>query len=110
MAQTSERGFASHSAFMKFSPPKRSSALTTPMRAPPAMNPLAMRVPFSPRSLASSLLSPLSSLLSLVTYQLTAPPTSRGILSSKGMNIPSAKGSAGTFMRVRITAIAAPIA
>ena len=86
-------------------PAKRISALTTPISAPPAMKPDAMRVPFSPRSLFAS-----ASFERVVTNQFTAPPTRSGMLSCMGMNIPSANGSAGILQNVRITAIAAPMA
>ena len=79
-------------------------ALTTPIRAPPAMNPDASNVPFSPRALLTA-----SSLLREVTYQLMAPPTSNGRFSSNGMNIPSAKARAGTLQNVSTNASAAPM-
>ena len=77
----------------------------TPIKAPPAMKPEAMRLPFSPRFLLM-----VSSLLRVVTYQLTAPPITKGTLSSRGMNIPKAKARAGTLHSVRMIAIAAPMA
>ena len=79
-------------------------ALTTPMSAPPAMNPEAMSVPFSTRASLRAL-----SLLRLPTNHETAPPMSIGMLRSSGMNIPSANGSAGTLKNVRMRAITAPI-
>ena len=75
------------------------------MSAPPAMNPDAKSVPLSPRALL------IASLFErVVTYQLIAPPTSSGIFSSKGMNIPRAKARAGTLQRSSTNAITAPIA
>ena len=103
-AQTCDKGLASHSALTRFMPPNRNRALTTPMSAPPAMNPLAMRVPFSPRSLFVS-----ASLERVVTYQFMAPPTSSGMLSSIGMNMPKAKASAGTLQIVSTIAMIAPM-
>ena len=80
--QTSDIGLTHQfSAMLASMPPNLSSALTTPIRAPPAIKPLAMSVPFSPRS--------------LFTYQLIAPPTNSGTFNSNGMNIPSAKANAG---------------
>ena len=99
-----DSGSASHWGLMASKPPKRSSALTTPISAPPAMNPLAMSVPRSPRSWFSFL-----SLERVVTNQFTAPPTSSGRFSSRGMNIPRAKGSAGIFAAVRAMAMRAPM-
>ena len=89
--QTSDIGFAHQlSAMLASMPPNFSRALTTPIKAPPAMKPLAMSVPFSPRSAFT-----LASLLREVTYQLMAPPTSSGTFSSNGINIPRAKARAG---------------
>ena len=103
---SSERGFAHHvSAMENSTPPNFSSALTTPMRAPPAIKPLAMSVPFSPRALFT-----LWSLLRVVTYQLTAPPTTNGTFSSRGINIPSANARAGILSHVSTMARAAPMA
>ena len=79
-------------------------ALTTPISAPPAMKPEAISVPFSWRAEFTA-----SSLLRLLTYQLMAPPTSRGRLRSRGMNMPRQKARAGTLNTVRRMAIAAPI-
>ena len=79
-------------------------ALTTPMRAPPAMKPEAMSVPFSVLSSFNAL-----SLLRLPTNHEIAPPTSIGMLRSIGMNIPRAKGRAGTLKNVRTRAMTAPI-
>ena len=79
-------------------------ALTTPMRAPPAMNPEAINVPFSVRAALSSL-----SLLRLPTYHETAPPMSIGMFRSIGMNIPRANGSAGILKNVSTRAITAPM-
>ena len=79
-------------------------ALTTPIRAPPAMKPEAMRVPFSWRALLTA-----ASLERVLTYQEIAPPTSSGRLRSMGMNMPRANGRAGTLNAVRISAIAAPM-
>ena len=83
---------------------KRSTALTTPIKAPPAMKPDAMSVPFS---LLASLIS--LSLLRVFTNQAMAPPTRRGRFKSIGMNIPNANGRAGNLQSVRMMAIAAPI-
>ena len=102
---TSERLFWSHSSLMKLRPPKRIKALTTPMSAPPAMKPEAMSVPFSPRSLLM-----FSSFVRVVTYQLIAPPTTSGMFSSIGMNMPSAKARAGTPQSVSTMARTAPMA
>ena len=74
-------------------------ALTTPIRAPPAMKPDAMRVPFSTLLLFTS-----SSLLRLLTNHCTAPPIIKGIFNCKGMNIPNAKASTGTPNRFSINA------
>ena len=81
-----------------------SRALTTPMRAPPAMNPEAMRVPLL--SLAS--LRALSFERVLTNHEM-APPTSSGRFRSIGMNIPSANARAGTFNNVSATASTAPM-
>jgi uncharacterized membrane protein YphA (DoxX/SURF4 family) len=83
---------------------KRRIALTTPISAPPAINPEAMSVPFSVRASLSSL-----SLLRLPTYHAIAPPTSIGVFKSIGMNMPSANGRAGTLKNVRRRAMTAPI-
>lgn len=64
---TSLIGLASHSSCTRLIPPKRMAALTTPINAPPAMNPDANRVPFSPRAALTA-----ASLLRVVTYQLMA--------------------------------------
>jgi len=85
-------------------PPNFISALTTPMRAPPAMKPLAMSVPFSPRALLTE-----ASFERVVTNQLMAPPTTSGTLSSKGMNMPKATASAGMCSRSRTMAMTAPM-
>ena len=42
------------------------------------------------------------------TYQLMAPPMTRGTFSSMGMNIPRAKARAGTLHSVSTTAMTAP--
>ena len=89
---TSLIGLESHSAFTRFIPPKRMAALITPINAPPAMKPEANSVPFSPRAALTAL-----SLLRVVTYQLIAPPTTSGMFSSSGMNMPNAKANAGTL-------------
>ena len=39
-----------HSSFIKLIPPKRKAALTTPIKAPPAIKPEASNVPFSKRA------------------------------------------------------------
>ena len=107
--QISDSGFASHcsiqSRLTRFTSKKRNNAETTPISAPPAMNPLAMSVPFSLRSRFTS-----AFLERVLTYQLTMPPTRSGIFSSSGMNIPRAKAMAGMPQNVSITAITAPIA
>ena len=84
-------------------PKKIIAALTTPMRAPPAMKPDAKRVPRSLRALLT-----FSSLLRLPTNQLMMAPTSSGALSYRGMNIPSEKGRAGTFNQLSSRARIAP--
>ena len=56
-----------HSSFIKLIPPKRKAALTTPIKAPPAIKPEASNVPFSKRAEFK-----LWSLLRLPTYQLIA--------------------------------------
>ena len=61
-----------HSSFIKLIPPKRKAALTTPIKAPPAIKPEASNVPFSKRAEFK-----LWSLLRLPTYQLMAPPVQR---------------------------------
>ena len=80
---------ASHSALAKLMPPNCMAALTTPIKAPPAMKPEARSVPRSPRRLFNS-----AEVEREVTYQLTAPPTMSGRLSCKGMNMPRAKARA----------------
>ena len=55
-------------------PAKRKAALTTPIKAPPAMNPEASKVPLFSRALFKS-----SSLLRVDTYQLISPPTTKGV-------------------------------
>ena len=62
-----------HSSFIKLIPPKRKAALTTPIKAPPAIKPEASNVPFSKRAEFK-----LWSLLRLPTYQLIAPPIKSG--------------------------------
>ena len=79
-------------------------ALTTPMSAPPAMNPDAISVPFSMRASFVAL-----SWLRVLTNHEMAPPTSIGMLRSRGMNMPSAKGSAGILKNVSTRAMRAPI-
>ena len=78
-------------------------ALITPIRAPPAINPEAIRVPLSRLALFTA-----SSLLRVDTNQLTNPPTNQGVFNSNGINIPKAKAKAGTPIMVRIKAKAAP--
>ena len=85
----------SPSGFSYLKPKKIIAALTTPMRAPPAMKPLANSVP---RSLRAALT--FSSLLRLPTNQLMMAPTSSGAFNCKGMNIPSEKGRAGTLSQL----------
>ena len=68
-----------HSSFIKLIPPKRKAALTTPIKAPPAIKPEASNVPFSKRAEFK-----LWSLLRLPTYQLIAPPIKSGVFRSKG--------------------------
>ena len=94
----------SHSSFTRFTPQKRIPALITPIKAPPAMNPEARRVPFSLRSEFIA-----SSLERVVTYQLIAPPTKSGIFNSNGINIPNANASAGIPQSVSTMARTAPI-
>ena len=78
--QISDKGFIHQSLAIDHStPPNFNKADTTPINAPPAMNPLAIRVPFSPRSLFT-----FSSLDRDVTYQFMAPPTQR---KGKGRNM-----------------------
>ena len=109
---TSLNGFVNHVAGTESpmsdnqisNPANFSNALTTPISAPPAIKPLAMSVPRSPRCLFTS-----ASLLREVTHQLIAPPTTSGTFSSKGMNIPNAKANAGTLHSVRIMANSAPM-
>ena len=86
---TSESGLASHDSLTGLNPPKRSRALTTPIKAPPAIKPEANSVPFSPRASLTAL-----SLERVVTYQFTAPPITNGTFSSRGINIPKAKANA----------------
>ena len=43
------------------------------------------------------------------TYQLTAPPTSRGRLRSSGMNMPRQNARAGIFRKLSTRAMTAPI-
>ena len=69
-----------------------------------AMNPEAMSVPFSWRASLTLL-----SLLRVLTNHEIAPPTNIGILRSNGINMPSAKASAGTFRKFRIMAMTAPM-
>ena len=80
-------------------------ALTTPIKAPPAMKPDAMRVPFSIRASLT-----VWSLLRVLTNHETAPPTRRGRLSSSGMNIPRQNARAGTPHQFKTRAITAPMA
>ena len=87
---------------MVSAPKKAIIALTTPINAPPAMKPEAMSVPRLLFALACS-----ASLWRL-TAHATKPPTTSGALSSIGINIPRAKGSAGSLIKVRIRAIRAP--
>ena len=79
-------------------------ALTTPMSAPPAMNPEAKNVPLSKRALFRAV-----SFERLPTYQLISPQMTKGVFSSNGMNIPKANAKAGTFSHVSRTARIAPI-
>ena len=63
---------------MKSAPKKRRAALTTPIKAPPAMKPEANKVPSSP----------LDSLMALsfvrdVTYHCIKPPTNNGMFRSR---------------------------
>ena len=86
-------------------PAKRMAALTTPIKAPPAMKPDASRVPFSRRTLFRAW-----SLLRLPTYQLMAPPISNGVFNSSGMNMPNANANAGILQKFRMMASTAPMA
>ena len=81
-----------------------SSALTTPINAPPAMNPEAISVPLFRRASFRAL-----SFERVLTYQEIAPPTSNGRLRSIGMNIPSANANAGILKKVSTMASTAPI-
>ena len=74
-----------------------------PVGAPPAMKPEAMSVPRSNRALLSA-----SSCVRVETYQAIRPPVTSGAFSSMGMNMPSAKASAGTPIVVSISASMAP--
>ena len=104
--QISDKGFVHQSLAIDHStPPNFNKADTTPINAPPAMNPLAIRVPFSPRSLFT-----FSSLDRDVTYQFMAPPTTRGTFNCNGINIPSEKARAGIWQRSSTIAITAPVA
>ena len=94
---------AFHDEANQSAPKYLSSALTTPISAPPAIKPDAISVPRSRRAFF-----PRSLPLRLATYQLIRPPTRSGVLSSSGMNIPSANASAGTPIIVKISASAAP--
>ncbi len=94
-----------HSSFIKLIPPKRKAALTTPIKAPPAIKPEASNVPFSKRAEFK-----LWSLLRLPTYQLIAPPIKSGVFRSKGINIPKANANAGILQKFNTTARTAPIA
>ena len=98
---------ASHSAPLQVAyqsaPAYFNTALITPIRAPPAINPEAISVPRSRRILFT-----FSSLLRVDTYQLTSPPINKGVFRSNGINIPRAKARAGTPIMVRINASAAP--
>ena len=67
-----------------------SSALTTPIMAPPAINPEAMSVPLSLRAL----LVALSFDLELMS-QAMKPPTKSGMFKAKGINMPKEKARAG---------------
>ena len=78
-------------------------ALTTPISAPPAMKPDAISVPRSKRALLRA-----SSFERFETNHATRPPTTSGAFSSIGMNMPSAKASAGTPIEVSTSASAAP--
>ena len=68
------------------------------------MKPEAMRVPFSCRAAFTA-----ASWERVLTNQEMAPPTSRGRLRSMGMNMPSAKGRAGTLQKFSTRAMAAPM-
>ena len=89
---------------VRSSPPNLMTALTTPIKAPPAMKPEATSVPFSLRAVLTAL-----SLERVDTYQATNPPISRGTSSDIGINIPRAKAKAGTRHSVKTTAITAPM-
>ena len=79
-------------------------ALTTPIKAPPAMKPEAIKVPLLLRALLRA-----SSLLRVLTYHEIAPPINKGILRSIGINMPRANGNAGILATVNINAITAPM-
>ena len=75
---------ASHSAPLQVAyqsaPAYFNTALITPIRAPPAINPEAISVPRSRRILFT-----FSSLLRVDTYQLTSPPINKGVFRSNGI-------------------------
>jgi hypothetical protein len=81
-----------------------STAAKTPTRAPPAMKPEAMSVPWSWRALATA-----PSFEERRSSQATAAPTTSGELSSMGRYMPSAKASPETPHSSRATAKTAPM-
>ena len=99
-----DSGLASQSVLIGLKPQNRRRADTTPIKAPPALKPLAISVPVSPRSLFTEL-----SVERVVTSQFIAPPTSNGALSSIGINIPKAKAKAGMRKKFNIRAMMAPV-
>ena len=85
-------------------PANLSTAETTPIRAPPAMKPDAISVPFFTLASFTSL-----SLLLLPTHQEMAPPSRSGKFKSIGMNIPRQNANVGTLQKFSSSAMAAPI-
>lgn len=84
---TTARTSAPLQALYQSAPAYLSTALITPIKAPPAINPEAIRVPLSFRALLTA-----SSLLRVETYQLTRPPINNGVFNSSGINIPRGQG------------------
>ena len=105
MASTPAELLSIHLISTRMMPAKRMAALTTPIKAPPAMKPDASRVPFSRRTLFRAW-----SLLRFPTYQLLAPPISNGVFNSSGMNMPNANAIAGILQKFRMMASTAPMA
>ena len=95
---------AAQSAINHSTPTNFSTAETTPISAPPAMNPEAISVPRSKRALFSA-----SSFERDDTNHAIRPPTTSGAFRYIGMNIPSENANAGTPIAVSTNASAAPI-